>query len=65
MGPEHDPNLIELKPARSYDVRDMQVVGNYALQFTWSDGHTAGIYTWNYLRRICPCPECQKARAAI
>lgn len=64
MGPEHDPNLIELKPARSYDVRDLQVVGSYALQATWSDGHSAGIYSWQYLRRICPCPVCQQARQA-
>ena len=64
MGPEYDPNLIELKPARSYEVRDLQVVGNYALQFFWSDGHSAGIYTWAYLRRICPCPMCQAERKA-
>src|SRR5512143_1779250 len=56
MGPEFDPNLIELKPSRSYEVRDMQIVGNYALQFFWSDGHSAGIFAWSYLRRICPCP---------
>ena len=65
MGPEYDPDLIELKPARSYDVRALQVVGNYALQATWSDGHSAGIYSWQYLRRICPCPACRKARQAI
>ena len=64
MGPEHDPDLIELKPARSYEVRDMQVVGNYALQFSWSDGHSSGIYTWAYLRRICPCPTCREERHA-
>ncbi len=33
-------------------------VGNYALSFTWSDGHSTGIYTFDFLRRICPCPEC-------
>ena len=64
MGPEFDPNLIDLQPARSYDAQDMQVVGNYALQFFWSDGHSSGIYTWNYLRRICPCPVCQAERQA-
>jgi DUF971 family protein len=64
MGPEFDPNLIELQPARSYEAQDMQLVGNYALQFAWSDGHTSGIYTWDYLRRICPCPICQADRLA-
>lgn len=62
MGPEYDPDLIELKPSRSYEVRDLQAVGNYALQFQWSDGHTAGIYSWQYLRRICPCPSCRAER---
>jgi DUF971 family protein len=63
MGPQYDPNLIELKPARSYEVKDMQLVGNYALQITWSDLHSSGIYTWDYLRRICPCPICIAERA--
>jgi len=27
-------------------------VGQYALQFMWSDGHSTGIYTWEYLRRV-------------
>ncbi|HYK91891.1 MAG TPA: gamma-butyrobetaine hydroxylase-like domain-containing protein [Acidobacteriota bacterium] len=36
----------------------IEVVGNYALQFTWSDGHSTGIYTFDHLRRICPCPQC-------
>jgi DUF971 family protein len=62
MGPQFDPNLIELKPARSYEVKDMQLIGNYALMFVWSDLHSSGIYTWDYLRRICPCPICQAER---
>lgn len=33
-------------------------VGNYALQFAWSDGHDTGIYTFDYLRKLCPCPQC-------
>ncbi len=33
-------------------------VGNYALQFGWSDGHNTGIYTFEYLRQLCPCSEC-------
>jgi DUF971 family protein len=37
---------------------DIGPVGNYALGFRWSDGHSTGIYTFDYLRRICPCPVC-------
>jgi DUF971 family protein len=28
-------------------------VGNYAIRFTWNDGHEAGLYSWDYLRNIC------------
>ncbi len=40
-------------------------VGNYAIQITFSDGHSTGIYAYDHLRSICPCEECAKAfRAA-
>jgi DUF971 family protein len=44
------------KPASAHPV------GRYALQFNWSDGHSAGIYSWEYLRRNCECAECRFAR---
>ena len=40
-------------------------VGRYAVRFTWSDGHMHGIYSWDYLRDICPCRECATHRAAL
>ncbi len=43
------------KPASAHPV------GRYALQFNWLDGHSAGIYSWEYLRRACQCPECTAA----
>jgi DUF971 family protein len=36
----------------------VSAVGNYALHFNWSDGHSTGIYTFDYLRTLCPCPQC-------
>jgi DUF971 family protein len=36
----------------------VEAVGNYALSFVWSDRHDTGIYTFEFLRRICPCIEC-------
>ena len=36
-----------------------QGVGRYAIQFNWVDGHSSGIYSWDYLRRHCQCPECK------
>jgi DUF971 family protein len=41
-------------------------VGNYAIQITFSDGHATGIFSYDYLRGICPCAECAKEfRAAL
>lgn len=31
---------------------DHIVVGNYALQFLWSDGHSTGIYPYRMLLRL-------------
>jgi DUF971 family protein len=36
----------------------VQAIGNYALQFSWSDGHSTGLYTFDFLRKICPCSQC-------
>ncbi len=55
MGRAGDPeNLLDLVPRQQYAVERLEIVGNYALQFFWSDGHHAGIYTWEYLHRLCP-----------
>ena len=35
-----------------------RAVGRYALQFNWQDGHSGGIYSWDFLRRCCRCAEC-------
>lgn len=40
----------------SPDIRIVKsdIVGNYALGFHFSDGHSTGIYTFEMLRRLCP-----------
>src|SRR3954447_23509611 len=40
----------------------VEPVGKYAIRFTWNDGHQHGIYSWQYLRETCPCPECKMNR---
>ena len=42
------------------DIRaeDHMMVGKYAVQFLWSDGHFTGIYPFDHLRRLCPCNKC-------
>jgi len=39
-----------------------EAVGKYALKFSWNDKHDLGIYSWFYLREVCPCPECAAVR---
>ena len=41
-----------LKPERA------ELVGRYAVQIYWSDGHSTGIYSFDYLRSLGPCSEC-------
>ena len=37
-------------------------VGKYAIKFKWNDGHDLGIYSWKFLREICPCADCREAQ---
>ncbi len=50
---------VALRPERA------ELVGRYALQIYWSDGHSTGIYGFDYLRDLCPCAECDGLRAAL
>lgn len=45
-----------LKPEAISDeveINDLNIVGRYALNFRWSDGHETGIYSFQYLRDLC------------
>jgi ATP-binding protein involved in chromosome partitioning len=37
----------------------LELVGRYAIRIWWEDGHSSGIYTFDYLRDLCPCQECR------
>jgi DUF971 family protein len=37
---------------RAVDILELEPVGNYAVQPTFSDGHDTGIYTWEHLYRL-------------
>jgi len=52
--PQAKPGALPMfrQPARPVEVKP---VGRYAINFTWNDGHQHGIYSWVYLREICPC----------
>ncbi len=53
------PFALYEAPARPVEVTP---VGKYALSFKWNDGHTSGIYSWEYLRRVCTCNDCLAGR---
>ena len=40
--------------------RAAAAVGNYAIQIEFTDGHSTGIYSFDYLRTICPCEACAR-----
>ncbi|MCL5096896.1 MAG: DUF971 domain-containing protein [Candidatus Omnitrophica bacterium] len=37
---------------RSFQLRQIATVGGYALQPIWEDGHSSGIYSFEYIRKI-------------
>lgn len=38
--------------AESFQLDRFHLVGGYALQFRWADGHSTGIYSFDYLRKL-------------
>jgi ATP-binding protein involved in chromosome partitioning len=44
--------------------KKIDLVGQYAMQIGWTDGHDTGIYNFRDLRGNCPCADCAAVRAA-
>jgi DUF971 family protein len=52
-----DPNkdnlpFQSLKIGGELEIADIKLVGNYALNIFWKDGHNTGIYEFTLLRRL-------------
>ncbi len=47
---------LEIKPER------IDPVGLYAIRFRWNDGHETGIYSFEFLRKLCMCEKCQPSQ---
>ena len=61
------PGWLDSSPTLSdaqTTLTDIALVGQYALQPTWADGHHTGFYTFERLREACPCPEDAARREA-
>ncbi len=35
-----------------YKIKSIEVIGDYAIQIGWKDGHNTGIYSWEYLKTL-------------
>jgi len=46
---------VSYTPA-SFELVGWQVIGGYALQPRWGDGHSTGLYSFQYLRRLTAEP---------
>lgn len=58
FGPEGIGDPAQILVPDDTQAINVELVGRYAIQFTWSDGHSTGIYSFDTLREICPCPQC-------
>ena len=38
--------------AQSFGLKSFQVIGGYAFQPVWQDGHSSGLYTFDFLRKL-------------
>jgi DUF971 family protein len=55
---EYVPPPADLSTPGRYVLAGAEPVGNYALKFSWEDGHNQGIYTWEHIRSLCECETC-------
>ena len=65
-GEAGQPGWLDSGPtltAEQVTLTDIGLVGHYALQPTWADGHHTGYYAFERLRDACPCPEDIERRA--
>jgi DUF971 family protein len=61
--PEKKPAALLPMYKEPVKPKETSPVGRYAVNFSWNDGHTSGIYSWDYLREMCPCELCEGVRA--
>lgn len=41
---------------KAFDLLKFELVGAYAIQLFWADGHASGIYAFNYLKKLADLP---------
>ena len=49
----HGPGQEVLQTGKQgVSITDMQPIGHYAVQLSFDDGHSSGLYTWAYLAQL-------------
>jgi DUF971 family protein len=43
--------VVEHGP-RAFELQKFEIVGGYAIQLFWGDGHSTGIYSYTYLQKL-------------
>lgn len=61
--PDEEVFSVQLPDSPQTRLKNVEAAGGYAIIIDWEDGHHYGIYNWNFLRKLCPCPECRAANA--
>lgn len=64
-GEAGQPGYLDASPTLSeaqMRLVDIRLVGRYALQPVWGDGHDSGFYVFETLRDRCPCADCAALR---
>ena len=59
------PGWLDSNPTLTPDqtrLVGVSLVGSYAIQPSWGDGHSTGFHTFVLLRDLCPCAECTHHR---
>ena len=54
--PEQPAPFAMYKP--KLKMQNVKPVNGYAVRIRWNDEHDTGIFTFDYLRGICPCGKC-------
>lgn len=48
--------LVEYGP-RAFELLKFEIVGGYAIQPFWADGHSTGIFSYAYLQKLAALPS--------
>ena len=60
MSSEPTPEMfsIQLPESPAIHLETISLIGSYGMSILWQDGHQHGIFSWQYLRKLCPCETC-------